>query len=73
MSKAQNEVEEFIYKISYRPIWESGNNYIVTHPTTLNLSMARLKYPDTAMLLDMLLEYAAHIHIDEDWGMELFI
>ena len=66
MSKAQNEIEEFIYKICYRPIWESVNNYIAAHPTTLNLSMSRIKYPDTAMLLDMLLEYATHIRIDED-------
>ncbi len=66
MNKAQNEIEEFIYKICYRPIWESVNNYIAAHPTTLNLSMARIKYPDTAMLLDMLLEYATHIRIDED-------
>lgn len=28
--------------------------------------MSRIHYPDTAMLLDMLLEYATHIHIDED-------
>lgn len=63
MSKAQNEIEEFIYKICFRPIWESVNNYIATHPTALNLSMARIKYPDTAMLLDMLLEYATHIRI----------
>ena len=67
MSKAQNEIEEFIYKICYRPIWESLNNYIAAHPTTLNFSMSRIKYPDTAMLLDMLLEYATHIRIDEDW------
>lgn len=66
MSKAQNEIEEFIYNICYRPIWESVNNYIASHPTTLNLSMSRIKYPDTAMLLDMLLEYATHIRIDED-------
>lgn len=66
MSKAQNEIEEFIYKICYRPIWESVNNYITAHPTTLNLSMSRIKYSDTAMLLDMLLEYATHIRIDED-------
>lgn len=66
MSNAQNEIEEFIYKICYRPIWESVNNYIAAHPTALNLSMARIKYPDTAMLLDMLLEYVTHIRIDED-------
>ena len=66
MSKAQNEIEEFIYKICYHPIWESVNNYIAAHPTTLNLSMSRIKYRDTAMLLDMLLEYATIKHILQD-------
>ena len=66
MSKAQNEIEEFIYKICYQPIWNAVNEYISVHPTSLNLSMSRIHYPDTAMLLDMLLEYATHIRIDED-------
>lgn len=66
MGKAQNEIEEFIYKVCYQPIWKAVNEYIAMHPTALNLSMARIHYPDTAMLLDMLLEYATHIRIDED-------
>ena len=66
MSKAQNEIEEFICITFYRPIRESVNKYIAAHPTTLNLSMSRIKYPDIAMLLDMLLEYATHIRIDEN-------
>lgn len=66
MGKAQNEIEEFIYKICFQPIWKAVNEYIGVHPTALNLSMSRIQYPDTAMLLDMLLEYATHIRIDED-------
>ena len=66
MGKAQNDIEEFIYKICYQPIWKAANEYISVHPTALNLSMSRIHYPDTAMLLDMLLEYATHIRIDED-------
>ena len=66
MGKAQNDIEEFIYKICYQPIWKAVNEYISVHPTALNLSMSRIRYPDTAMLLDMLLEYATHIRIDED-------
>ena len=66
MGKAQNDIEEFIYKICYQPIWKAVNEYISVHPTALNLSMSRIHYPDTAMLLDMLLEYATHIRIDED-------
>lgn len=52
MGKAQNDIEEFIYRICYQPIWEAVNEYISVHPTV--------------MLLDMLLEYATHIRIDED-------
>ena len=65
MSKAQNEIEEFIYKICYRPIWESVNNYIASHPTARNLSLERIKSPDTALLLEMLLDYALHIRLKE--------
>lgn len=66
MGKAQNDIEEFIYKVCYQPIWNAVNEYISVHPTALNLSMSRIHYPDTTMLLDMLLEYATHIRIDED-------
>lgn len=66
MGKAQNDIEEFIYKICYQPIWTAVNDYISVHPTALNLSMSRIQYPDTAMLLDMLLEYTTNIRIDED-------
>lgn len=66
MGKAQNDIEEFIYKICYQPIWKAVNDYISVHPTALNLSMSRIHYPDMAMLLDMLLEYATHIRINED-------
>lgn len=66
MGKAQNDIEEFIYKICYQPIWKAVNDYISVHPTALNLSMSRIQYPDTAMLRDMLLEYTTNIRIDED-------
>lgn len=66
MGKAQNDIEEFIYKICYQPIRKAVNDYIFVHPTALNLSMSRIQYPDTAMLLDMLLEYTTNIRIDED-------
>lgn len=66
MGKAQNDIEEFIYKICYQPIWKAVNEYISVHPTALNLSMSRIQYLDTAMLLDMLLEYATNIRIDKN-------
>lgn len=66
MNTGRNDLEEFIYKICYKPIWEAVNNYIYFHPTALNLSTSRVKYPDSAMLLDMMLEYTNNISIDED-------
>ena len=66
MSTKRNDLEEFIYKICYQPIWTAVNNYIAVHPTSLRLSTSRVKYPDSAMLLDMMLEYTNNISIDED-------
>lgn len=66
MSAKRNDLEEFIYKICYQPIWNAINNFIAVHPTALRLNTSRVKYPDSAMLLDMMLEYTANISIDED-------
>lgn len=66
VSTQRNDLEEFIYKICYQPIWTAVNNYIAVHPTSLRLSTSRVKYPDSAMLLDMMLEYTNNISIDED-------
>ena len=66
MNSKRNDLEEFIYRICFQPIWKAVNNFIACHPTALNLSTSRVKYPDTAMLLDMMLEYTNNISIDED-------
>lgn len=66
VSTKKNELQEFIYKICYQPIWNAINNYLLLHPTALKLSTSRVKYPDSAFLLDMMLEYTSNIHIDED-------
>lgn len=66
MSTQKNELEEFIYKICYQPIWNAVNTFLMTHPYALKLSTSRVKYPDMAMLMDMMLEYTSNISIDED-------
>lgn len=66
MNASRNDLEEFIYKICYQPIWTAVNSFIAVHPTALRLSTSRVKYPDSAMLLDMMLEYTNNISIDED-------
>lgn len=66
MGQYRNEIEQFIYEICYRPMWEVVNTYIFHHPTVLDLSYCRIKCPDSAILKDMLLEFPANISIDED-------
>ena len=67
MGANTNELEQFIYQICYQPMWEEAYNYIYSRPTTLDLSYARIKYPDKAYLRDMLLEFTSNIEIDEDF------
>lgn len=66
MSTQKNDLEEFIYKICYQPIWNAVNTFLMSHPYALKLSTSQVKYPDTAMLMDMMLEYTSNISIDED-------
>lgn len=66
MSTQKNDLEEFIYKICYQPIWNAVNTFLMAHPYALKLSTSRVKYPDMAMLMDMMLEYTNNISIDED-------
>jgi transcriptional regulator with XRE-family HTH domain len=61
-----NEIEQFIYTVCYRPMWEAAYRYISEHPYALNLSYSRIQNPDSAMLEDMILEFAKNIRIDED-------
>ena len=61
-----NEIEQFIYTVCYNPMWEAAYTYIAEHPYALNLSYSRIQNPDSAMLEDMILEYAKNIRIDED-------
>lgn len=66
MGTYNNEIEQFIYTICYRPMWEAAYSYISEHPYALNLSYSRIQNPDSAMLEDMILEFAKNIRIDED-------
>lgn len=67
MGANTNELEQFIYQICYHPMWTEAYNYIYSHPTTLDLSFARIKYPDRAFLRDMLLEFTSNVEIGEDF------
>ena len=66
MGTYNNEIEQFIYTVCYRPMWEAAYKYIAEHPYALNLSYSRIQNPDYAMLEDMILEFPKNIRIDED-------
>lgn len=66
MGTYNNEIEQFIYTVCYRPMWEAAYKYIAEHPYALNLSYSRIENPDSAMLEDMILEFPKNIRIDED-------
>lgn len=62
----QNEIDQFIYTICYQPIWTAVSNYVSQHLSLLDLTYSRIKYPDSAYIEDMLLEFARNIRIDGD-------
>lgn len=61
-----NELEQFIYQVCYQRLWEAVNNYVAQHPTSLDLSYCRVKYPDIAYVEDMVLEFSKNICIEDD-------
>lgn len=66
MGNYRDEIERFIYEICYRPIWASVSEYVSQHLSLLDLTYSRVKYPDTAYVEDLLLEFTKNIRIDED-------
>lgn len=66
MNTYRNEIEQFIYEICYRPMWEAAYKFIYEHPYQLDLTYSRIKYPDNGLLEDMMLEYPTNIRISED-------
>lgn len=66
MNNTSNEIEQFIYKICFQPLWESVNTYISNHVYTLDLKYSRIKYPDRALLQDIILEHPTNIRINGD-------
>ncbi len=61
-----NEIEEFIYRVCYSDMLNAASNYIVNHPYSLDLSKSKTKFPDVALLKDMILECTTNMNIDED-------
>ena len=65
-SNYQNELEQFIYEVCYHPMWEEAAQYISAHPYALDLSRSRIKYPTSAYLENLSLEFTCNIRIAED-------
>ena len=65
-SNYQNELEQFIYEVCYHPMWEKASQYISEHPYVLDLSTSRIKYPTSAYLENLSLEFTCNIRIAED-------
>lgn len=66
MDKYTNELEQFIYQFCFQELWERVTAYITTHPATLDLRYCRVKYPSTAFVEDMVLEFTRNIRTDGD-------
>ena len=66
MTTYNNEIEQFIYGMCYRPMWEAVYAFIAKYPHRLDLSYSRISYPDNAILEDMVLEFSKNIQIKED-------
>ena len=62
----ENELEQFIYEVCYHPMWEEAAQYISAHPYALDLSRSRIKYPTSAYLENLSLEFTCNIRIAED-------
>lgn len=66
MGKYRDEIERFIYEICYQPIWTAISEFVSQHLSLLDLTYSSVKYPDSAYVEDMLLEFTRNIRIDED-------
>lgn len=66
MDNNQNEISRFIYEICYPHIWTAVSSHLAQRLSLLDLSYSRIKYPDSATIEDLLLEFTRNIHIEED-------
>ena len=66
MGNYKDEISQFIYEICYPEIWKKVSDYLSIHPSVLDLTYCRVKYPDSCVIIDMVPEFARNIRIDED-------
>ena len=66
MANYRNDLEHFIYEFCYDQILQAASAYVAEHPAALDLTFAKIKYPDAASLQSLILEHTANITISED-------
>ena len=47
-------------------MWEAVNAYITQHPYVLDLKYSKIKYPDSVLLEDMVLQFPTNIRATGD-------
>ena len=66
MANYRNDLEQFIYEHCYNDILQAASAYLAMHPTALDLSFSRIKYPDFASILSLIPQFATNITIAGD-------
>ena len=66
MATYRNDLEHFIYEYCFDEIFQATSVFLSVHPTVLDLSFSRIKYPESANVLSLLPEFATNITIDGD-------
>lgn len=66
MKEYKNELEHLIYEKCYDKIFIPLATWVGEHPNSLDLMYSRIKYPDTAILQDMILEFTTDVAIVDD-------
>jgi hypothetical protein len=65
MTKYKNTLERFVYEKCYDNIFNALAGFIASHPNSLE-TYSRIKYPDSAALETMLLEFMTNVRVSGD-------
>ena len=65
-NKNQNELVRFIYDVCYWPIYDAVAKHTQQFPNSLDLRYSRVRYPDSARLTSMVLQFPSNISTDGD-------
>ncbi|MDR1669124.1 MAG: helix-turn-helix domain-containing protein [Oscillospiraceae bacterium] len=66
MQPNKSELDRLVYQKCYNDMYKPLSEWIGTHPASLELKYSQIKYPDTASLSDMFLEFTTDVSIVGD-------